>query len=150
MMASGEAPGRTGVTMSDMPPSIGGCKRATKRPQTTPRAVRPACNMPIPISRSEARPARRARTTAARPARRGLWLHREQALTLHALAGELAGAADRLCLLPGLLFGGLLVMAAELHLAENSLALHLLFERLEGLIDVIVPDENLHAAYLFR
>jgi len=40
-------------------------------------------------------------------------------------------------------------MAAELHLAENPLALHLLLERLEGLIDVIVPDENLHAAYLF-
>jgi hypothetical protein len=40
-------------------------------------------------------------------------------------------------------------MAAKLHLAENPLALHLLLERLEGLIDVIVPDENLHAAYLF-
>src|SRR5262245_1981542 len=130
--------------------SIGGCKRATRRPQTTTRAVRPACNMPIRISRSEARPARRARATAARTARRGLRLHGQQALTLHALAGELAGTADRLCLLAGLLFGWLLVMAAELHLAENSLALHLLFERLEGLIDVIVPDENLHAAYLFR
>src|SRR5215813_8198195 len=106
--------------------------------------------MPIPISRSEARSARRASATAARTARRGLRLHRQQALALHALAGELAGAADRLCLLPGLLFGGFLVMAAKLHLAENPLALHLLLERLEGLVDVIVPDENLHAAYLFR
>jgi hypothetical protein len=36
-------------------------------------------------------------------------------------------------------------MAAELHLAENALALHLLLQRLEGLVDVVVTDENLHA-----
>jgi hypothetical protein len=35
-------------------------------------------------------------------------------------------------------------MAAKLHLAENALALHLLLQRLEGLVDVIVTDENLH------
>jgi hypothetical protein len=29
-------------------------------------------------------------------------------------------------------------------LADNPLALHLLLERLEGLIDVVIPDENLH------
>jgi hypothetical protein len=40
-------------------------------------------------------------------------------------------------------------VAAKLHLAENALALHLLLERLEGLINVIVPDENLHALFLF-
>jgi len=40
-------------------------------------------------------------------------------------------------------------MAAELHLAEDALALHLLFQRLEGLVDVVVTDENLHAAFLF-
>jgi hypothetical protein len=34
-------------------------------------------------------------------------------------------------------------MAAELHLAENALALHLLLERLEGLVDIVVADENL-------
>jgi hypothetical protein len=39
-------------------------------------------------------------------------------------------------------------VAAKLHLAENTLALHLLLERLEGLIDVIVSDENLHASFL--
>jgi hypothetical protein len=37
---------------------------------------------------------------------------------------------------------------AQLHLAENALALHLLLERLEGLIDVVVTDENLHALSL--
>ena len=37
-------------------------------------------------------------------------------------------------------------MIAELHLAENSLALHLLLQRLEGLIDIVIANENLHAA----
>ena len=40
-------------------------------------------------------------------------------------------------------------MAAELHLAEDSLALHLLFQHLESLFDVVIADENLHAAFLF-
>jgi hypothetical protein len=35
-------------------------------------------------------------------------------------------------------------MTAELHLAENPLALHLLLERLEGLVDIVVANENLH------
>ncbi len=35
-------------------------------------------------------------------------------------------------------------MAAKLHLAENSLALHLFLERLEGLINIVVANENLH------
>ena len=40
-------------------------------------------------------------------------------------------------------------MAAELHLAEDALALHLLLKHLEGLFDIVVPDENLHAVFLF-
>ena len=40
-------------------------------------------------------------------------------------------------------------MAAELHLAENALALHLLLERLESLIDIVIANENLHAASSF-
>src|ERR1700681_3154532 len=75
----------------------------------------------------------------------GLGLHGHQALALGALAGELAGTADRLRLLPGLLFGGILVVAAELHLAEDALALHLFLQHLEGLVDIVVTDENLHA-----
>src|SRR3569623_1848068 len=71
-------------------------------------------------------------------------LHRQQAFALHLLAGELAGPADRLGLLARLFLGRLLVMTAQLHLAENALALHLLLERLESLIDVIVANENLH------
>src|ERR1051325_6165481 len=52
-------------------------------------------------------------------------LGREQAFALHLLARELAGAADRFRLFPCFLFGGFLVVAAELHLAENALTLHL-------------------------
>ena len=36
-------------------------------------------------------------------------------------------------------------MAAKLHLAKNPLALHLPFQRLERLVDIVVTDENLHA-----
>ena len=36
-------------------------------------------------------------------------------------------------------------MAAELHLAEDALALHLFLQHLEGLVDIVVADENLHA-----
>ena len=39
-------------------------------------------------------------------------------------------------------------MAAKLHFAENTLALHLLLQRLEGLIDVVVADENLQRMFL--
>ena len=35
-------------------------------------------------------------------------------------------------------------MAAELHLAEDALALHLFLQHPEGLVDIVVTDENLH------
>src|ERR1700738_1715909 len=75
-----------------------------------------------------------------------LRLHRQQAFALQLLAGELARASDGFSLFTGLLLGGLFIMAAELHLAENALALHLLLQRLEGLIDIVIANENLHAA----
>jgi len=78
-----------------------------------------------------------------------LRLHREKAFALQFLASELAGAADGFRLLARLLFGGLLVVATQLHFAENALALHLLLQRLESLIDVIVANENLHVDCLF-
>jgi len=58
-----------------------------------------------------------------------------------------AGAASAF---PNSSLGWLFVMAAELHLAEDALALHLLLKHLEGLPDTVVPDENLHAAFLFN
>src|SRR5215213_2107812 len=79
-----------------------------------------------------------------------LRLHRQQAFALQLLAGQLARAAHGLGLFTGLLFGGLFVVPAKLHLAENTLALHLLLQRLEGLVDIVIADENLHAASSFN
>ena len=53
-------------------------------------------------------------------------------------------AAHGFGLFAGFLFGGLFVMAAELHLAEYALPLHLLLERFEGLVDIVVADDDLH------
>ena len=72
----------------------------------------------------------------------------QQALALQALAGELAGAANGLGLLAHALLAGFLVVVPELHLPEDALALHLLLERLEGLIDVVIANLNQQAVYL--
>src|SRR5262249_49189566 len=66
------------------------------------------------------------------------------ALPVHALAHELPGAADGFCTLAGAALTGLLVVTAELHLAEDPLALHLLLQDAQRLIDVVFADENLH------
>src|SRR4029079_1325467 len=91
-----------------------------------------------------------ARAAAAVPTRtrtglQDLGLARQQTFALQLLAREFACAADRLGALTCSFLGGLFVMPAKLHFAENALALHLLLERLEGLIDVVVTNENLHA-----
>ena len=40
-------------------------------------------------------------------------------------------------------------MAAQLHLAEETFALHLLLQYLESLVDIVVTDENLNSAFLY-
>src|SRR5208282_390124 len=104
------------------------------------------------VSAETGRTRRTSRTAAgARTACRGLRLHRQQAFALQPLARELTRPADRFRLLARFLFRGFFVMAAELHLAENALALHLLLQRLKGLVDIVVTDENLHAgSFSFR
>ena len=69
---------------------------------------------------------------------------RDQAFALSALAGQLAGATDGFSLLASALFRRLFVVHVPLHLAERAFALHLLLQRLQGLIDVVVADENLN------
>jgi hypothetical protein len=83
-------------------------------------------------------------------ARDDLRLHRDETLALRTLASELAGAAHRFRLLTGSLFRWLLVVAAKLHLAEDALSLHLFLQRLEGLVDVIITNKNLHASPLLK
>src|SRR6266581_7062385 len=79
-----------------------------------------------------------------------LRLHRQQAFALQLLAGKLARAANGFRFFAGLFLGWLFIVTAELHLAENTLALHLLLQRLEGLIDIVIANENLHAASSFH
>jgi hypothetical protein len=76
-------------------------------------------------------------------------LHRQQTFALQLFAGELPGATDGFRSFPNSPLGGFFVMPTELHLAEDALALHFPFQRLEGLIDIVVADENLHVKLLF-
>src|SRR6185437_1749615 len=66
------------------------------------------------------------------------------AFAFHPLAHELAIAAHGLGLLTHATLGRLFVRASPLHLAERPLALHLLLEGTQRLVDVVVADENLH------
>src|SRR5262249_19894086 len=85
-----------------------------------------------------------------RRSRHSTWDKRENgargliALAFHALALQLTEAADGLGALARLLLRRLLEMPAGLHFAEYALALHLLLERPEGLVDVIVANDDLH------
>src|SRR5215210_2369527 len=88
-------------------------------------------------------------TLAAAKAGLGLWSG-DQALPDGCLAGLLARPAHGFGLLAGFALGGFLVGFARLHLAEDALALHLLFQHPEGLIDVVVANEYLHAHILRR
>src|SRR5262249_47129235 len=68
---------------------------------------------------------------------------RQQAFALQALALQLAIAADRLGPLAGALLARLLVMAPELHLAEDAFTLHLLLQRLQRLVGIVVANDDL-------
>lgn len=67
---------------------------------------------------------------------------REEAFALGAFAGQFPRPADGLGLPAGLGLGRLLVSGAGLHFPEDALALHLLLEGLQRLIDVVVPDHD--------
>src|SRR3954466_13799342 len=86
---------------------------------------------------------RQPRGEALRAARNAGLRRRQQAFALSALAGQLASAADSFGLLTGALFRRLFVVHVPLHFAEGAFALHLLLQGLEGLVDVIVANENL-------
>jgi hypothetical protein len=71
---------------------------------------------------------------------------RLEALALQALALHLARSPHGLGRFPRSALRRLLEMATQLHLAEDPFPLHLLFERLERLIDIVITNENLHLA----
>src|SRR6516164_527569 len=67
--------------------------------------------------------------------------HRDQAFALGLFPGSLARASDGFCLLAGLALRRFFIRLATLHLTKNALALQLLFEGPESLIDIVVANE---------
>lgn len=63
---------------------------------------------------------------------------------IRSLAGKLTGPADRFSGAADAFFRGFLKMAAHFHFTENTFALHLLFQRAQCLIDIIVAHNNFY------
>src|SRR5262249_27237273 len=90
-----------------------------------------------------------------RPPFGGLWkfdvaiLAREQAFALEALALQFAIAADGFGAFAGAFFAGFLVVAAELSFAKDGFTLHLLVQRLERLVDIVVANDDLQVRLLW-
>ena len=66
------------------------------------------------------------------------------AFPIQPFAQQLAMPTHGFCLLARAALGRLLIAAAELHFAEDSFALHLLFQRLQCLIDIVVAHDHLN------
>ena len=66
------------------------------------------------------------------------------AFALQPFAEELAVAADGLGFFAYLFLRRLFIGAAQLHLAEYAFALHLLLQRLERLVDIVVAYDYLN------
>lgn len=66
------------------------------------------------------------------------------AFALGAFAGQLAGPAHGFGALAGFFLGGLFEVLTGFHFPEQAFALHLLLERAEGLLDVIIADNDLY------
>jgi hypothetical protein len=72
----------------------------------------------------------------------------EEAFALCPFARELAHAADRLRLLSRPSLRRLFIESLALHLAEDALALQLLFQHPQGLINVVVANQYLQGLFL--
>src|SRR5690242_11294538 len=72
----------------------------------------------------------------------------DETLALRPLARELAHAAHRLGALPSRSLRRLLVESLTLHFAEHALALQLLFQDAESLVDVVVANQYLQRLFL--
>jgi hypothetical protein len=69
---------------------------------------------------------------------------RQEAFALGALASQFPRTADGFCLLASFTLGRLLEVIATLHFAEEAFTLHLLLERFQRLIDVVIADHDLN------
>lgn len=68
----------------------------------------------------------------------------DQTFALGALASQLAGAANRFSALTGFLFGRLFEVLTGLHFPEQAFALHFLLKRAQGLLDIVIADDDLY------
>ncbi len=72
----------------------------------------------------------------------GKGLH--DAFALGPLASELAGTAYGFGALAGFLLGGLLEMLTGFHFPEQAFTLHLLLQRAQSLLDIVIADDDLY------
>jgi hypothetical protein len=72
----------------------------------------------------------------------------QQAFTLQLLACKLAGAAHGFSLFAGLLDRWLFVSVLQLHFTEDAFTLQLLLQNLQGLINIVVANDDLQETYL--
>ena len=68
----------------------------------------------------------------------------DQTFALGALAGQFAGAANRFSALTGFLLGWLFEVLTGLHFPEQAFALHFLLQRAQGLLDIVIADDDLY------
>lgn len=68
----------------------------------------------------------------------------DDAFALGAFASEFAGPAHGFGALAGFLLGGLFKRLTRFHFPEQAFALHLLLQRAQGLLDVIIADDDLY------
>ena len=66
------------------------------------------------------------------------------AFALGAFAGQLAGAAHGFGALAGFLLGRFLKRLTRFHFPEQAFALHLLLQRAQGLLNVVIADDDLY------
>ena len=67
----------------------------------------------------------------------------DQTFALGLFPGSLARTSDGFRLLAGLALGRFFIRLAALHLTKNALALHLLLEDSESLIDIVIANDDL-------
>ena len=109
-----------------------------------PRASKRARDSSAPSWPKQSAPARAS--PPLRAAKASYFVPLLGTIALEPLALKLAGAADGSGLFTGALFRGLFEVTAQLHFAVHALALQLLLERAQGLVNIVVANENLHAA----
>ncbi len=71
---------------------------------------------------------------------------RKQTFALKAFASQLACATHSFSFFTGLLLGWFFIEIPHFHFAEYAFTLEFLFQRLQGLINIVIADEYLHAS----